>query len=113
MTPRILRTGRVFQTMVEGSLRGRHPPPTLGPGTSAVDDAGDGVGAMVEGAGEAQRKHKVMNPTTRKVHCRFHADVVVKRHKLRTAAVLTPCWRCLEVRKDRVGRCVDLPIFFT
>lgn len=55
-------------------------------------------GVLEDGEG---RQHKAMNPTTRKVRCRFHSEVVVKRHKLRTASVLTPCWRCLEVSCKR------------
>lgn len=99
---------------VEGSLRGgrRAPqqqqqaeaaPPATGtahaPGPIASDnDEEDGSGSqgvLQDGAGG--RRHKAMNPTTRKQTCRLHSEVVVKRHKLRTPPVVTPCWRCLQV----------------
>lgn len=91
--------------MVEGSLRGHQPLPMVGGSASAIiDNEGAAVaehgGVLEDGEG---RRHKAMNPTTRKVHCRFHSEVVVKRHKLRTASVWTPCWRCLEVRGRETG----------
>lgn len=39
--------------------------------------------------------HKAFNPTTRKVACPQHADVIVRRRKLRTGTQAIPCWRCL------------------
>jgi hypothetical protein len=70
----------------------------------SVEDRQEGV--LEDGEG---REHKLMNPTTRKVHCRFHSEVVVKRRKLRTAPVLTPCWRCLEVRASACTDGLDGP----
>lgn len=106
---------------VEGSLRGglrppqqqqqqaEAPPATAhapGPMASDDDDEGDGSGSqgvLEDGAG--RRRHKAMNPTTRKQMCRLHSDVVVKRHKLRTPPVVTPCWRCLEVCRWKARGC--------
>lgn len=59
------------------------------------------AGGVLEDA--PARRHRAMNPTTRKQACKYHRGVVVKRSKLRSAPVLTPCWRCLEVRRKGVG----------
>lgn len=120
---------------VEGSLRGGRLPRLAAAGGSssamsinnapiasdeedeeAEEGVTEAVGLSEPAAGVLEdapaRRHKAMNPTTRKQSCRYHKGVVVKRSKLRSAPVLTPCWRCLEVGRgsDRrvagTARCI-------
>jgi len=51
--------------------------------------------AMVGSLDETPPSHKAFNPTTKKVPCPQHEDVIIARHKLRTGVTTVPCWRCV------------------
>lgn len=46
-------------------------------------------------------KHVKGNPTVKKVYCINHPDVIIKRKKLRTKDLETPCYKCIEVSVGR------------